>query len=248
MEMSEVDITFYNLIDYLFSHLSATEKLPFDVEAYSNINPMFTKQWLRKIKSLFLFKIYLLPFITWLDHSILKELVIASGSDDAHKILCLFDDKINSYWIRPIGSFPIPPPSQLMIPLDDSEYTLLAMEFCLTSQDDNAQSTIILQDVMDIKLKLKLNYQWRINSHDVCSFQLVAINIKLKFLYWIISKQLVEVINDNLFHEWRCGIIKMTVLPANFYNLNNNSEKIKGSFSSFSFFWQGDGQVGIATY
>ena len=55
-----------------------------------------------------------------------------------------------------------------------------------------------------------------------------------------------EVINDNLFHKWRCGIIKMTVLPANFYTLNN-SEKIKGPFSTLSFFQQGDGKVGIAS-
>ena len=133
---------FYNLIDYLYLRLSAAKKLPFDVEAYSSINPLFTKHWLRKIKSLFLFKIYLLPFITWLDYSILKKLVMSSGSQDALKLLNLFDYKIHSYCIQPIGSFPIPPPSQLTIPLDDSEYTLLAMEFCLTSQEDPTRSTI----------------------------------------------------------------------------------------------------------
>ena len=237
---------FYNLINYLYLHLSATEKLPFDMEACSSINPLFTKRWLRKIKSLFLFKIYLLPFITWLDYSILKELAKLSGSQDALKLLNLFDCKFRSYWTQPIGSFPIPPPNQLTIPLDDSEYTLLAMEFCLTSQEDATRSTIVLQDAFDIKLKLK--NQWQINNPDVCSFQLVAINTKSRFLYWMIPKHLVKVINDNLFHEWRCGIIKMTVLPANFYTLNNNSEKIKGPFCTLSFFQQGDGKVGIFLY
>ena len=239
MKMSQVDMLFYDLIDHLYLHLSATEKLPFNIETYSSINPLFTKQWLGRIKSLYLFKIYLLPFMTWLNHSILKELVIASGSEDAQQLINLFDSKINSYWIQPITSFPIPPPSQLMIPLDDSEYTLLAMEFCLTSQED---TTIVLQDVMDIKPTLKC--QWQINSRDICSFQLVAVNTKLKFLYWMIPKCLVEVINNNLVHEWRSGTIKMTVLPTNLYNLSDNSEQVnKGPFSSLSFLWQSDTKV-----
>ena len=238
MKMSEVNMIFYDLVDYLYLQLSAAEKLPFDLETYGSINPLFTEQWLGKIVSLYLFKIHLLPFMTWLDYSVLKELVKASGSEDAQQLVNLFNSKINSYWIQPITSFPIPPPSQLMIPLDDSEYTLLAMEFCLTSQEDTTQCTIVLQDVMDIKLTLKC--QWQINSRDVCSFQLVAMNTKLKFLYWMIPKRLVEIINSNLVHEWRSGIIKMTVLPA------NDIEKLdKGPFSSLSFLWEDDTKVGI---
>ena len=239
--MSEIDIVFYDLINHLYLQLFATEKLPFDVETYSNINPPFTKQLFGKIKSLYLFKIYLLPFVTWLDHSVLKELVITSGSEDAQQLLNLFNSKIISYWIQPITSFPIPPPSQLMIPLDDSEYTLLAMEVCLASQDDTSQSILILQDIMDIKLTFEC--QWQLSTRAIRSFQLVAVNTKFKFLYWMIPKCLVEVINKKLVCEWRSGIIKMTVLPA---NLNNDSEKVnKGPFSSLSFLWQDDTKVSI---
>ena len=238
MKMSEVNMIFNDLIDYLYLQLSAAEKLPFDLETYSSINPLFTEQWLGNIASLYLFKIYLLPFMTWLDYSVLKELVKASGSEDVQQLLNLFNSKINSFWIQPITSFPIPPSSQLMIPLDDSEYTLLAMEFCVTSQEDTKQTTIVLQDVMDIKLTLKC--QWQINSCDVCSFQLVAVNTKLKFLYWMIPKRLVEMINNNLVYEWRSGIIKMTVLSA------NDIEKLdKGLYSSLSFLWEDDTKVGI---
>ena len=242
--MSEVNMIFYDLIDHLYLHLSVTEKFPFNLEKYSAINPLFTKQWLRKIKSLYLFKIYLLPFMTWLDHSILKDLVTASGSEDAQQLLNLFDSKLCTYYNQPITSFPIPPPSQLMIPLDDSEYTLLAMEFCFTSQEDTSQSTIVLQDVMDIKLRLKC--QWQIKSWDICSFQLIAVNTKLKFVYWMIPKCFVKVINDNLVREWRSGIIKMTVLPTNFYNLYNDIEKVdKGPFSFLSVLWQDEAKVDI---
>ena len=182
-----------------------------------------------------------MPFVTWLDHSILNKLVEASSSEDAQQLLNLFDSKINSYWIQPITSFPIPPPSQLMIPLDDSEYVLLAMKICLTSQDD---TRIVLEDVIDIKLTLKC--QWQIHRHDSCRFQLVAVNTKLRFLFWIIPKYYVKMVNSNLVHEWRSGIIKTTVLPANFYIGDSNKEKFKGPFSSLlDFLWRDDAKVNM---
>ena len=243
MKASEVNMIFYDLIDHLYLHLSVTEKLPFDlIGKCKAVNPLFTEQWLKKIKSLHLFKIYLLLFITWLNHSILKELVVASGSEDAQQLLNLFDSKIDSYCNQPVTSFPILSPSQLMIPLDDSEYTLLAMKFCRPpSRGDSTQGMIILQDVMDIKLIMKR--KWEISSHDNQNIQLVAVHAKFELLYWIIPKCLVEVIKNNLVHDWKSGIIMMAVLPENFHSLQDNSEKIKGPFSSLNFLWQDDIEV-----
>ena len=81
--------------------------------------------------------------------------MVASGSDIAQQLLNLFNSKINSYCHEPITSFPIPYPSQQMIPLDDSEYTILSMEFHPPSQGNSAQCVIILQDVMEIKLTME---------------------------------------------------------------------------------------------
>ena len=140
MKTSEVNLIFCDLVDHLYLHLSATKKLTFDlIMKCRDINPPFTERLLKKItdcKSLYLFKMHLLPFITWLDHFILQELVVASGSEDALQLLNLFDSKIKSYCSQPITSFPMLSPSQLMIPLDDSEYTLLAMHFS-PPQDDS---------------------------------------------------------------------------------------------------------------
>ena len=241
MKISEINMIFCDLIDHLYLHLSVMEKLPFDLRKYSDINPLFTEQWLKKIKTLYLFKIYLLQFITWLDHSILKELVVASGSEDAQQLLNLFDSKIDSYCSQPITSFPILSPSQLMIPLDDSEYTLLAMKFCLPSQGDTTQGMIILQDVIDIKLIMK--HQWKMSNHEINSIQLVAVHMKLGLLYWIIPKHLVTVIKGNLVHEWKSGIIMMAVLPPDFHGLEDNSEILKGPLSSLKFLWQDDSEV-----
>ena len=238
MKITEVNLVFYDLIDHLYLHLSATEKLPFDLR---KCNALFTEQQLKKIKSLYLFKIYLLTFITWLDHSILKELVVASGSEDAQQLLNLFDSKIDSFWNQPIALFPTLSLSQLMIPLDDSEYTLLAMKFCSPSRGDATQGIIILQDVIDIKLTMK--HKWELNSHDIRSIQLVAVHAKLKFLYWITPTSLTKVIKSNLVHDWRCGTIMMAVLPTKFFSLENESEKLEGPFSVLNFLWQDDSEV-----
>ena len=244
--MSEVDMIFYDLIDHLYLHLSAIKKLSFDlIGKCGDINPPFTEKWLNKIrhcKSLYLFKIYLLPFITWLDHSVLQELVIASGSEDAKWLLDLFDSKIKSYHSQPITSFPIPSPSQLMIPLDDSEYTLLAVKFHPPSRGGTTEGMIILQDVMDIKIIMKR--KWKISSHAINSIQLVAVHTKLKLFYWMVPQSIVSMIESNLLplvDEWKSGIVMMAILPVNFYNLEDNYiERPVGPFSSLNFIWQDD--------
>ena len=246
MKVSEVNVIFYDLVDHFCLHLSATEKLSFDlIGKCSDINPLFAEQWLKSIgdyKSLYFFKVYLLPFITWLDYSILKELVAASGSEDAQQLLNLFDSKISSYSNQPITSFPILSPSQLMIPLDDSGYTLLAMKFCPPSGGDSTQGVMTLQDVMDIKLIMK--YKWVIRSHEIHSIQLAAVHTKLQLLYWMIPKNLVEVIESNLAPDWKSGITMMAVLPVNFYKLeDNSSEKLEGPFSLLNFLQQDDTEV-----
>ena len=241
MKISEINVIFYDLIDHLYLHLSVMEKLPFDLNKCKDINPLFSEQWLKKIKSLYLFKIYLLPLVTWLDHSILKELVVASGSEDAQQLLNLFDSKIDSYCSQPITSFPILSPSQLMIPLDDSEYTLLAMKFCLPSQGDTTQGMIILQDVIDIKLMMK--HHWKMSNHEINSIQLVAVHAKMWLLYWMIPKCFVKMIKSNLVHDWKSGIIMMAVLPTNFHSVKDNSEILQGPLSSLNFLWQDDSEV-----
>ena len=122
-----------------------------------------------------------------------------------------------------------------------SEYTLLAMTFCLPSQDNATQDTIILQDVIDIKQIMK--HKWEVNNHEFHRIQLVAVYTKLKLLYWIIPKCVVAVNKGNLVHEWKSGIIMMAVLPADFHSLEDNSEILKGPLSSLKFLWQDDTEV-----
>ena len=239
MKVSEVNLIFIDLVDHLYLNLSADE--------CSDINSLFVKESCDKVfvcKSLFLFKIYLLPLITWFDHSILKDLVVASGSDSALQLLDLFDSKIYSYCNEPIASFPLPYPSQLMLPLNDSEYTILSMKYRPPSRGYATQSVIILQDVIDIKLTLK--HKWKIRSHDI---QLVAVHTKLKLLYWMIPKFLVEMIESDLVHDWTTGIVMMAVLPPNFQSLEDSDyEEFKGLFSLLNYLWEDDTEVMIANH
>ena len=248
MEISEVNVIFNDLIDFLYLNLSATEKFSFDLIGKCNdINSSFMGKWCNEIfdcKSLFLFKIYLLPLITWLDHSILNDLVVASGSYKARYLLDLFDSKINSYYNKPITLFPIPHPSQLMLPLNDSDYTILSIKFRPPSRGDATQGIIFLQDVMDIKLTMKR--KWAIRNHDI---QLVAVNARLELLYWMIPKFLVELIERDLVFDWRSGIVMMAILPANFQSLkDNDDEKLKCPFSSLSCLWEDHTEVIIVNH
>ena len=126
--LSKIHLTFLDLVDELMLLLSTAEKLPFDLfQLFHDLNacdsiPLFTAKSLKRFsncKSAFCFKISLIPFITWLDHSILNDLVTASGSDTAMQLLNQFDCRIDKN--KSVTSYPIPTPNQLMIPLDDSE-------------------------------------------------------------------------------------------------------------------------------
>ena len=242
MKTSEVNIIFYDLIEHLYVNLSATEKLYFDyfdLRKYGNINPLFTKQHLTKVKSLYLFKVRLLPFVTWLDYYILQLLVTCSGNKDALQLLELFDSKIKSYYNQPIASFPILSPTQLMIPLHDSEYTLLAMKFRPPSRVSATQGTTVLKDVIDIKVTMKR--KWKMSSHDI---QLVAMHKELELFYWMIPKCLLKVIEDNLVPDRKSGIIMLAVLPANFYSLEDIDFKTpEGPFSLLNYLSQDNTKV-----
>jgi len=72
----------------------------------------------------FLVQLYLLSFTSWLDNSLLRKLVAASENEAAIELVKKFDSFID--YSQPITSYPIPAPSQLMIPLDDSDYTVVA--------------------------------------------------------------------------------------------------------------------------
>ena len=215
--------------------LSATDKLSFDfvnkcrslMASDTHNIPLFTDQCMSKLfncKSVFLLKILLLPFMSWFDHSILKELT--SDNDSVAVLLTQFDLLIDIN--KPITAYPILTPSQLIIPLDD-KFTMVA-----TKSSCNFES-ITLKDIVNVKATLI--EQWKITEHAI---QLIAICTQLNYLYWIVLKCVVPVIMDssnnnktqNNFRKQ--GIVMIAVLPNLFFGDDHNitQQLTGGPFSS----------------
>ena len=220
---------FLELVDKLILMLSTTEKLPFDLfQLFHDLNacdsiPLFTAKSLQRFsncKSAFCFKISLLPFITWLDHSILNELVTASGCNSAKKLMDQFDHKIDKN--KSVTSYPIPIPNQLMISLDDSEYTILAVK------SYNCHNDITLYQVEEIKALMTSSL--KISNHV---FQLLAIHNKANYLYWMIPRSIVSFIRCSLKcnHELLQNALTISILSDGLFASESIQEKLKGPFS-----------------
>ena len=157
----------------------------------------------------FIFKIYLLPFMTWFDHSILNELVKYSKNKEAIELVDEFNSYIN--YDEPILSC-IPEISHLMIPYkgNESDYRLL-----VTKHFGKGHDKLVLRDLLNIKKELTL--QWGITHH---ALQLVAMHSKLNYFYWMISKQIQPLIEKSINQGhgalWNTGII-VTLFSANYF-------------------------------
>ena len=191
--------------------------------------PLFTDQFFSKLincKSVFLLKILLLPFMSWLDHSILKELT--SDDDEVTDLLTQFDSLINTN--KQITAYPIPTLSKLMIPLDNN-FTIMA-----TMSSYNLESSS-LKTIAHIKGRLMT--LWEITEHAI---QLIAVCTELNCLYWIVPQCVVSVIINSLnksqihYELWQSGIT-MTVILPDVFSVNHDVTKQQftgGPFSALS--------------
>ena len=180
----------------------------------SNIHqiPLFTKGFtdkLMKCTSPFIFKIYLLPYMSWLDCSILLQLVSFSNNKAALKMVNQFVDSLDCS--KPIASYPIPGFSQLTIPLENNQYTVLA-----TKHTTRSMRELTLLDLKEIKKSL-IN-RLEITHHAV---QLAAVSDIYCCFYWLIPnhiRSLVEVkLNKVQLELWKDGIILTALLPVSLY-------------------------------
>ena len=160
-----------------------------------------------------LLKIYLLPFITWLDNTVLIELAADYEEVSVLELFCKFTHIIDDTEL--ITSYPIPTFSQLIIPLDDSEYTIVAVKMFQNC------SGLILKDVKDVK-KL-LTSHWELTAH---ALHLAAIDYPCNFMYWMIPKK-VQCLVENRLNQgqnelWNKGIFHIFLLSKNFFSANDH--------------------------
>ena len=169
--------------------------------------PLFDAILIERMKSNpypFTIKIYLLPFMSWFDHSILTELVKSSKVEEAIRQLKQFESYID--YDQPITSC-VPEFSHLIIPNkgDESQYTLI-----VTKDLNKRHYEIIMNDLLNIKKELTLH--WNITDH---ALHLVALHKELNYFYWIIPGKLCSLINKRDQELWNKGIMIVAILPDN---------------------------------
>ena len=188
---------------------------------------LFTDSFIKKLfksSHLDLLKIYLLPFITWLDNTILTELVAVYEKVDVLELFFNFTHIIDD--TEPITSYPIATFSQLIIPLDDSEYTIVAVEMFQNC------SGLVLKDIKDVKELLTLH--WQLTAH---ALQLIAVDYHYNYMYWMILKQarhLVEKkLNQGQYDLWIRGILQIHLLPNEYLSADDlfNQQVINDPFN-----------------
>ena len=172
--------------------------------------PLFTSDFMNKLSNCtypFIFSIYLLPFMNWFDHSILKELVKSSNKE---ALKCIDQFVLDVDYNKPIAACPIPEFSQLVIPLDNSDYTLLA------TKSVKSFNELTLKDLADIKRLLVQRLE--ITNHAVL---LTGLNNTSYCIYWLIPSQIRPLVKDKINQDqlklWDKGIVLMMLLPVDFF-------------------------------
>ena len=173
----------------------------------------------------FIFKIYLLPFMSWFDHSILRELVKSSKVKEAIWLVKRFDLYIHCN--QPISSC-LPEFSHLIISNKGEEtgYALL-----VTKHFNKRHNEMVMRDLPSIKKELTSH--WKITHH---ALHLVALHKALNYFYWIIPGKLSSLINKRDQELCNKGIMIVAILPDNCLTDESSLQNIgyKQEFLSFN--------------
>ena len=171
----------------------------------------------------FTFKIYLLPFISWFDHSILGELVKFSKVKEAIWLVKQFDSYID--YDQPIKSC-VPEFSHLVIPCKQNEsgYILL-----VTKHFNITHNEIVIRDILNIKKELTSH--WKFTHH---ALRLVAMHKTLSYFYWIIPGKLRSSIDKKDQKLWNKGIMVM-VMPDNYLTDESSPQNVGYKYDLLNF-------------
>ena len=218
------NIQFLDLIDKLVTQMSTADVVylankccTLTSDDHHKIT-LFTPNFVNKLINCiypFVFKVYLLPYISWFNCSILRQLIIFSANDKALRMVNDFTNSVD--YSKSITSYPIPEFSQLMITLDESQHTLLA------TKHHKSVDALILQDLLHIKELLKETF--KITEYAI---HLAGICAAAHAICWLLPKQvrsLVETkLTDGQLELWDEGCVLIKLLPDNYFLYENNSQ------------------------
>ena len=178
--------------------------------------PLFTTEFINKLISCtysFVFKIYLLHYMSWFDYCLLKRLVIFTNNEEALKVFNHFVSLLD--YSKAVRSSNIPEVSQLIIPLDNSQHSLLATMH-VKSIDE-----LTLQKLLNIKESLMSCLE--LSDYAI---QLSAIHKNANCIYWLIPNIVRPLVEDKL---------SQNLFNKEFFNIKL-LDKISLQQNNFNFF------------
>ena len=188
---------------------------------------LFTPDFVNKLINCiypFVFKVHLLPYMSWYDCSLLKQLVIFSANDKALRMIDHFTNSVD--YSKSITSYPMPEFSQMMITLDESQYTLLA------TKHYKGVDALTLQDLLRIKKLLVQRFE--ITEYSI---HLAGIRTAVCCFYWLLPKQVRSLVESKLtdgqLELWNEGCVVTKLLPDTFFSDEDNLHHIYDLFCVF---------------
>ncbi|XP_065903620.1 uncharacterized protein [Dysidea avara] len=175
-----------------------------DIHGISIFNAEFVEILTKGTNTISLLRI-LFPYTNWHDHSIIRELVEVCDCPEGVKLLDEFDSRIDVS--LPITSYPIPAPSNLMIPDESSTHTVMAVR-C-----EQQLSSLSLQHTEVVK-SLMMN-TFGITKH-ACILLAVA-NHSSAMFFWLIPKSVGLIITNEVrehsgfLHD--NGLLEVAIFP-----------------------------------
>ena len=188
-----------------------------DTQRLTFFAPKFQKMLEKFTNATALLRI-LFPYTNWYDHSIIRELVEACECPEGVKLLDEFDSRIDV--TLPITSYPIPAPSDLMIPDESSTHTVMAVR-C-----DQQLSSLSLKHIGVVK-SLMMN-TFSITKH---AFVLLAIsNNSSAVIFWLIPRSVVPMINNAIQESstslYNNGLLEVAIWSPNFSFSTGSTSRI----------------------
>ena len=205
---TSVQITFLHIVDQLKDILKQFEcehllKLCYQLKASETHSiDLFPNSILDKYETTTSVLCVVFSFITWSDHSILRELI--SYSSKATKLLDEFSAKLD--YSEVVASYPIPHLTSDMLPTDPtSSHTVLAVR-C-----DQELYNCTLQYLFDIRSLV-------VDKCDITlhCLQLIAVRPNPTIIYWNIPKCVIDLISSKV-PEQRDQLYSRGVLEVSLY-------------------------------
>ncbi|XP_065903573.1 uncharacterized protein [Dysidea avara] len=158
----------------------------------------------------------LFTYTNWYDHSIIRELVEACDCPEGVKLLDEFDSRIDD--TQPITAYPIPAPSDIMVPDVSSTHTVMGV-WC-----EQPLSSLTLKHIGVVK-SLMMN---KISITKHACILLAVDDDKFAIFYWLIPRNIESLIRNAVglsSYLYENGLLEVVIYPT--FSSSSTSKEVK---------------------